>query len=124
MTHPEIFHDSGEGPEPIAPAEIPPPVPEDLLGLRIGAALIDLVLLAGLFMILSAAVSQTSVSGGRFNVSLSGLWLVVFLAAALGYYFVLEAWAGQTLGKRLLGLRVLRADGTRPSVGAVAVRTL
>jgi len=124
MSDQDMLPDSGEGPAPIAPAEIPPPVPEDLLGLRIGAALIDLALLGGLFTILSAAVGQTTVSGEGFNVSLSGLWLVVFVAAALGYYFVLEAWAGQTLGKLLLGLRVLRADGTRPSVGAVALRTL
>ncbi len=126
MTHPEIFHDSGEDPAPIVPLAPLPDSPgeQDFVGLRIGAALIDLALLAGLFTILSAAVGQTTVSGEGFNVSLSGLWLVVFLAAALGYYFVLEAWAGQTLGKRLLGLRVLRADGTRPSVGAVALRTL
>jgi RDD family len=37
---------------------------------------------------------------------------------------VLEAWAGQTVGKRLLGLRVLSAGGARPSVRAVAGRTL
>jgi uncharacterized RDD family membrane protein YckC len=101
-----------------------PPGREDLLGLRIAAAFIDLVVLAGLFTILSAAVGQTTVSGGTFNVYLSGAWLAVFLAVALGYYFVLEAWAGQTLGKRLFGLQVQRAGGTRPSVGAVALRTL
>jgi hypothetical protein len=43
---------------------------------------------------------------------------------ALGYYFVLEAWAGQTVGKRLLSLRVLHAGGARPSARAVAIRTL
>ena len=31
---------------------------------------------------------------------------------------------GQTLGKQLLGLRVVRADGSRLSVPAIAVRTL
>ena len=42
----------------------------------------------------------------------------------LGYYFGFEVAVGQTVGKRLLGLRVTRADGSRPSVAAVAVRTL
>ena len=63
-------------------------------------------------------------SGGNFGVYLTGTWALVFFALALGYYFVLEAWAGQTVGKRLLGLRVLSAGGARPSVWAVAGRTL
>jgi len=67
MSDQDMLPDSGEGPAPIAPAEIPPPVPEDLLGLRIGAALIDLALLGGLFTILSAAVRQTTVSGEGFK---------------------------------------------------------
>src|SRR5262249_57546488 len=107
MSDQDMLPDSGEGPGPIAPAEIPPPVPEDLLGLRIGAALIDLALLGGLFTILSAAVGQTTVSGEGFNVSLSGLWLVVFVAAALEYYFVLEAWPGPTLPNPLPRLPLL-----------------
>ena len=63
-------------------------------------------------------------SGGNFSVYLTGTWALVFFALALGYYFVLEAWAGQTVGKRLLGLRVFSAAGARPSVRAVAGRTL
>jgi uncharacterized RDD family membrane protein YckC len=106
------------------PAENLPRGREDLLGLRIAAALIDLAVLAGLLVILSAAVGQASVSDGGFSVSVSGAWAAVFLALALLYYFALEAWIGQTLGKRLIGLRVLGAGETRPSVRAVAVRTL
>ena len=48
----------------------------------------------------------------------------MFLAIALLYYFALEASIGQTLGKRALGLRVSRTGGVRPSVWAVAGRTL
>src|SRR5262249_30117282 len=93
-------------------------------GLGIAAALIDLAVLAGLLVILSAAVGQASVSGGGFSVSVSGGWVALFLAVALLYYFAMEAWIGQTLGKRLLGLRVLGAGEARPSVWAVAVRTV
>ncbi len=113
-----------EAPVPASPADLRPPRPEDLLGLRVAAALIDLLLLAGVLVILSTLVGQASVSGGNFSFYLTGTWAVVFLALALGYYFVLEAWAGQTVGKRLLGLRVLGAGGARPSVWAVAGRTL
>jgi hypothetical protein len=40
------------------------------------------------------------------------------------YYFASEVMFGQTVGKRLLGLRVTGIDGGRPSTAAVAGRTL
>jgi len=124
MSDVDVPQASREDSVPSTPPPGPAPGPEDLLGLRIAAALIDLALLAGILAILAAAVGQADLSGGNFSVDLTGTWAVVFLALALGYYFVLEAWAGQTVGKRLLGLRVLSAAGARPSVRAVAGRTL
>jgi uncharacterized RDD family membrane protein YckC len=124
MSDVDVPQASSEDPVPATPPPGPAPGPEDLLGLRIAAALIDLLLLAGVLVILSTAVGQASVGGGNVSFYLTGTWAVVFLALALGYYFVLEAWAGQTVGKRLLGLRVLSAGGARPSVWAVAGRTL
>jgi uncharacterized RDD family membrane protein YckC len=124
MSDVDVPQASSEDPVPATLPPGPAPGPEDLLGLRVAAALIDLALLAGLLAILSVAVGQASVGGGNFSVGLTGTWAVVFFALALGYYFVLEAWAGQTVGKRLLGLRVLSAGGARPSVRAVAGRTL
>jgi uncharacterized RDD family membrane protein YckC len=38
------------------------------------------------------------------------LWLVI----GVGYYIVLEAQAGATLGKRIVGLRVVRLEGGGP----------
>ena len=38
----------------------------------------------------------------------------VMLGWALYYYFACESAAGQTLGKRLMNIRVLRTDGRRP----------
>jgi uncharacterized RDD family membrane protein YckC len=116
MSDVDVPQASSEDPVPATPPPGPAPGPEDLLGLRIAAALIDLLLLAGVLVILSTAVGQASVGGGNVSFYLTGTWAVVFLALALGYYFVLEAWAGQTVGKRLLGLRVLSAGGARPAV--------
>ena len=124
MSDVDLPQASSEDPVPATLPPGPAPGPEDLLGLRIAAALIDLALLAGILAILSVAVGQASVGGGNFSVGLTGTWALVFFALALGYYFVLEAWAGQTVGKRLLGLLVLNAAGARPSVRAVAGRTL
>ena len=124
MSDVDVPQASSEDPVPATPPPGPAPSPEDLLGLRIAAALIDLCLLAGVLVILSTAVGQARAGGGNVSFYLTGTWAVVFLALALGYYFVLEAWAGQTVGKRLLGLRVLGAGGARPSMWAIAGRTL
>ncbi len=96
---------------------------EDVTAPRIGAALADLALLAGLLAVLGLAVGESRVSADRLHVTLGGGWLLAFGAAALLYYFVLEATTGQTVGKRLAGLRVAGADGGRPSVPAIARRT-
>jgi len=115
-------------PEPEAestgPASAVPPSQEDLLGHRIGAALIDLALLVALFAILAATIGESTVGGGGFSFELHGAEAVLYFALVLLYYFALEAAFGQTVGKLLLGLRVVRTDGGRPSVVAIAVRTL
>ena len=42
-----------------------------------------------------------------------------------GYYFVFEAYAnGKTIGKMLLGTRVVDLDGNKPSKKSIAIRTL
>jgi uncharacterized RDD family membrane protein YckC len=124
MSDQHVLSDSGDDPVSPGPAEFSPPVPEDLLGRRIAAALIDLFVLTGLFIILSAATGDFTTSGASFHAGLGGAWIGVFLLLALLYYLVLEAWAGQTVGKVLLDVRVQQAGGTRPSLGAVALRTL
>jgi len=109
---------------PPGAAESFPPGAEELSGWRIAAALIDLVVLAGVAVILSAATGQITSSSTSFQISLNFAWTLVLVAIALLYYFVLEAWAGQTLGKLLFDLRVRTAAGEKPSIGAVALRTL
>ena len=45
-------------------------------------------------------------------------------AWALYYYFACESGGGQTLGKRVMRLRVVRADGGEAGMGEIAVRTV
>lgn len=104
-----------------------PPRPEDLLGRRNGAALIDVALLTGVFLIFGLTVGEIRTDSGTergFYTDLDPAWWLVYLAVVLAYHFAFEVAAGQSVGKRLLGLRVVRADGSRPSVAAIAVRTL
>ena len=129
-------------------AEVTPgPPPEaatqhDLpLGRRVAAAFVDLGLLSGLYIILALIVGPTSPgigpvnvtlvnitvtspSGSVFRFGLFGAWAVLYLILVACYYFGLEALAGQTVGKALLGLRVLQPDGARPAARQIAMRTL
>ena len=58
MSDVDVPQASSEDPVPATLPPGPAPGPEDLLGLRVAAALIDLALLAGILAILSAAVGQ------------------------------------------------------------------
>jgi uncharacterized RDD family membrane protein YckC len=91
---------------------------------RVLAGLIDLVVVAaGAALILFAADALPSGSGSARDEVGSGLYLLT-TAWALYYYFACESGGGQTLGKRLLRLRVVRADGGEAGMGEIAVRTV
>jgi uncharacterized RDD family membrane protein YckC len=78
---------------------------------RIGAALIDLALLFGLLVVLSVTIGEASMGDG-FSFSLNNnVDAALYLGLVLVYYFALEATIGQTVGKLLTGVRVVRADG-------------
>jgi len=49
---------------------------------------------------------------------------VIFLAAILAYFVLLEGLAGATIGKRLVNIRVISKDGGRPGIRRAAVRNL
>jgi uncharacterized RDD family membrane protein YckC len=55
----------------------------------------------------------------------TGIGAVAFFAIQIGYGMVLEwRWRGQTLGKRILGLRVVDAQGLRLEFSQIALRNL
>src|SRR5687767_3946448 len=84
---------------------------------RVAAAIIDLLIVSvGAVAIL---VAGDSLSGDRQ----SALGAVI-LGWALYYFFATESGEGQTLGKKVMKLRVVRADGRPASMGEIAVRTV
>src|SRR5687768_13583562 len=84
---------------------------------RVAAAIIDLLIVSvGAVAIL---VAGDSLSGDRQ----SALGAVI-LGWALYYFFATESGEGQTLGKKAMKLRVVRADGRPASMGEIAVRTV
>ncbi len=99
----------------------PEPAP---LGVRTGAAVIDvIVIIAGLIVITSIFGETTTTNGGvESEVGPTGSW--VFLLFALLYHLVPEALYGKTLGKLLLGLRVVDTAGNRLRFGPALGRNL
>lgn len=98
--------------------------PTEVLGRRIGAALVDLVVVVVLLVILGLLIGESESGNGGASVSLDGAPALVWAALSLLYYFLSEAITGRTLGKRLLGVRVAAADGGTAGAGQVAVRTV
>jgi uncharacterized RDD family membrane protein YckC len=97
----------------------------DVLGRRIGAALIDLIVLFVLLILVGVLFGEDESSGSGVSVTLEGVSALVWVVVSFLYYGISEAVSGQTLGKRLLGVRVVKLNGQgKPGGGSIAVRTL
>jgi uncharacterized RDD family membrane protein YckC len=100
--------------------------------LRLAGGLIDVLLLAGVFLVISVASGRTHTGPGnvagvhtssvQFGFS-TGALLLCF-ALWLAYFWVLESAFGRTLGKFVCGLRVIDRNGRTPHPAAVLLRTL
>ena len=96
----------------------------EVVGRRIGAALIDLIVVFVLGIVLALAIGDTESGDGHASFKLEGASAFVWLVLALAYYGVAEAISGQTIGKRLLSVRVVGADGDAAGSGQIAIRTI
>lgn len=90
------------------------------------AALVDVVvaslIVAGLVVAWSLAVELTPFEA---TPAVTGIAVLALALIAWSYFVVLEwLWQGQTLGKRMFGLRVIRADGSPAGFVAVLVRNV
>jgi uncharacterized RDD family membrane protein YckC len=86
------------------------------LGARIGARLLD-----GLIVGIPASI----VLGLIFRFEATG-WISTAIVSLLwfGYFVLMESNQGATIGKRLLNLRVVGADGQPPSIEQAAKRNV
>ena len=53
------------------------------------------------------------ITGIIFNTSGDGAWLITFVMTLAYNWFFWTQWQGQTPGKRMVGIRVVKADGSR-----------
>jgi uncharacterized RDD family membrane protein YckC len=116
-----------------AMSEEAPPAPisavrTDVTGKRIVAAIIDIVLLALLFIVMGLLFGDTQSSSGddgsSVEINLSGGPFIAYVVLSFAYYFVLELITGQTIGKKIMKLRVAMLNGSPLAAGPVAIRTV
>jgi uncharacterized RDD family membrane protein YckC/DNA-binding transcriptional ArsR family regulator len=85
---------------------------------RVYASMIDLAIAFGLFLVLPNVFSSITSLSAFFQYNNIILFLILFWF----YLTLLEGFSGQTLGKRVLQLKVMRVDGKRLFYDAAAVR--
>jgi uncharacterized RDD family membrane protein YckC len=94
-------------------------------GRRVVATIVDVVVLGILFAVMSMLFGSSSAQGGQVNATLNGLPFLTYLVLVVAYYVLMEGYLGQTVGKMLLGIKVVREDtGAVPGIGAAAIRTV
>jgi uncharacterized RDD family membrane protein YckC len=96
----------------------------DVLGRRIGAAIIDIGIAIIIVLLVGSVIGNDVASDAPTSARFGTLDRVVIIALVFAYYFVTELVWGQTVGKRVLDIRVERVDGTKATPGAIFVRTL
>ena len=96
----------------------------DVIGRRIGAAIIDSGIVVVLLLLVGALFGNDAGEDASVSQQLGPLDSLLFLGLTFLYFWGTEATSGQTLGKRVLGLKVVSADGVPPSGRAILVRNI
>jgi uncharacterized RDD family membrane protein YckC len=97
------------------------------LAVRFAALAIDTLLFCAVFFPVTRIVKGVWIMRATDHRWAGGLFItdplcLTFLALMVLYFVLLEGWVGATLGKWLLGLRVVRAEGGPPGLARSAVR--
>jgi len=105
------------------------PLDYKVTGRRIVAALLDIIPLAILFLVMAAAIGEFGETvdeegATTFSVSLDGGPFVLYAVLSYGYFVLLEGLAARTLGKLVMGLKVVKVDGGRADWTAILLRNV
>jgi uncharacterized RDD family membrane protein YckC len=102
-------------------------------GRRVLATIVDAIVIFFVYIVVGFLVAipfgAAREGDGVVSFSLNGFPALIPLAllfvAVFLYYMLMEGYLGQTLGKMLVGIKVVREDnGGIPGLGAAALRTL
>ena len=92
----------------------------EVTGLRIIAALIDFIPLIILLVVMAATLGDL----GRSSIRLDGAPAFLYFVLVYAYYIGFEVTTGATIGKRIMGLRVVKVNGEAYGWGSCIGRNL
>ncbi len=97
------------------------------LGQRFLALVVDWILFCAVFFPVTKVVKGTWLMTSsdhiwRIGWMISDPLCVIFFIVIVAYYVLLEAYLGWTFGKRLLDLRVIAVDGSKPGLKKSLIR--
>lgn len=102
-----------------------PVLPLATVGRRFGALIIDNMIVFGPLVVGIIAFAIAAESGDSDEIPAGAIaGFLLWMIAAFLYEPLLTARDGQTIGKKLLGIRVVRPDGSRISTGQAWGRSL
>ena len=94
-------------------------------GRRVLAIIADGLLLGVLFSAISVLARMAGIGEADAPLFAGYTWAGGFFVLAMAYYALMEGYRGQTVGKMLFGIRVVREEGGGvPGFKAAAIRSL
>ena len=96
----------------------------DVLGRRIAAGIIDLCVVLVIALVVGGIVGNDVGADDSAAARFGTLDRLLLLGLVFGYYWASEAVWAQTVGKRVMKLRVVRIDGSDAGAGPTFIRTL
>jgi uncharacterized RDD family membrane protein YckC len=96
----------------------------DVLGRRIVAALIDVSIIGILLVVIAKTLGNEEAREYSLWAETQGAPRALFFLLTFAYYFGTELVWAQTLGKRVMKLRVVRDDGAKAPARPVFIRNL
>ncbi len=96
----------------------------EVLGRRIVAAVIDVAIIGILLVAIAKGLGNEEAREYSLWAETQGAPRALFFLLTFAYFFGTELVSGQTLGKRVMKLRVVCEDGTKAGAGPVFVRNL
>ena len=91
---------------------------------RVLAIIADGLLLGVLFSAISVLARMAGIGEADAPLFAGYTWAGGFFVLAMAYYALLEGYRGQTVGKMLFGIKVVREEGGVPGFKAALIRSL